>query len=321
MTRDRIEELRRWEDSGAHWQVVARTPGRLTIALLRCDGGEEVERFVSVGPGAAGVRGVPGALRRVSAGDGRGPPRVASVQTPFPDAEPADSAEELENAEALEAELPSADPALALQKMENRLVRLNLANPGVLSAEQLRKLRYLINFAKLSDFEPGAAGPGGTRGRGDVSVGAEQAAWQLRVADALHGPLREEKHGVTALRAAAAVLGTLADDQDVQRRALAERHASVFSRGRTGRRGRAQEAGHRARRWRRRGLRLHRRHAAAAGGRPGARLHDRLVDRVGHRVGDGPFAAGADRGVCGLGQDGVLPGRSWGPNSYAAGTA
>ena len=155
---------------------------------------------------------------------------MASVlQPPFDDTEPADSAEELENAEALQAELPSADPALALQKMENRLVRLNLAHAGVLSAEQLRRLRYLINFAKLSDFEPGAAGPGGTRGRGDVSVGAEQAAWQLRVADALHGPLREEKHGVTALRAASAVLGTLADDQDVQRRALAERHASRFS--------------------------------------------------------------------------------------------
>ncbi len=50
MTRDRIEELRRWEDSGAHWQVVARTPDRLTIALLRCDGGEEVERFSSSAP-------------------------------------------------------------------------------------------------------------------------------------------------------------------------------------------------------------------------------------------------------------------------------
>ena len=36
--------------------------------------------------------------------------------------------------------------------MENRLVRLNLAHPDVLSAEQLRKLRYLLNFAKLADF-------------------------------------------------------------------------------------------------------------------------------------------------------------------------
>ena len=50
MTRDRIEELRRWEDSGAHWQVVSRTAGTLTVALLRCDGGEEVERFTSADP-------------------------------------------------------------------------------------------------------------------------------------------------------------------------------------------------------------------------------------------------------------------------------
>lgn len=50
MTRDAVEELRRWEDSGAHWQVVARTADRLIIALLRCDGGEEVERIVSDDP-------------------------------------------------------------------------------------------------------------------------------------------------------------------------------------------------------------------------------------------------------------------------------
>jgi hypothetical protein len=50
MARDLVEELRRWEDAGAHWQVVARTPRRLTIAMLRCDGGEEVERFTSTDP-------------------------------------------------------------------------------------------------------------------------------------------------------------------------------------------------------------------------------------------------------------------------------
>ena len=61
-------------------------------------------------------------------------------------------------------DLPSADPALLLQKMENRLVRNHLANPDVLSGEQLRKLRYILNFARLADFEPGAAGPGGSRG-------------------------------------------------------------------------------------------------------------------------------------------------------------
>lgn len=48
--RDHVEELRRWEDSGAVWTVVSRTPDRLTIALLRCDGGEEVDRFASSDP-------------------------------------------------------------------------------------------------------------------------------------------------------------------------------------------------------------------------------------------------------------------------------
>lgn len=54
------------------------------------------------------------------------------------------------------ADLLAAEPALLLQKMENRLVRHHLANPDVLSGEQLRKLRYILNFARLADFEPGA---------------------------------------------------------------------------------------------------------------------------------------------------------------------
>ncbi|BBZ10535.1 patatin-like phospholipase family protein [Mycobacterium branderi] len=127
------------------------------------------------------------------------------------------------------AELPPAEPALLLQKMENRLVRHHLANPDVLSAEQLRRLRYILNFARLADFEPGAAGPGGSRGRGDISVGAEIAPWRSRVADTLFGPLREEPDPVTALTAAREALAVLAPDQDDQRCVLLERHGSDFS--------------------------------------------------------------------------------------------
>ncbi|VAZ91693.1 patatin-like phospholipase family protein [Mycobacterium pseudokansasii] len=126
-------------------------------------------------------------------------------------------------------DLPSAEPALLLQKMENRLIRQHLANPDVLSDEQLRKLRYILNFARLSDFEPGAAGPGGSRGRGDASVGAEVAPWRSRVTDALYGPLREEADPVTALKAARDALQALAPDQDDQRRVLIERHGNDFS--------------------------------------------------------------------------------------------
>ncbi|WP_234808731.1 patatin-like phospholipase family protein [Mycolicibacter terrae] len=122
------------------------------------------------------------------------------------------------------------DAMLLLQKMENRLVRHALRKPDVLSAEQLRRLRYLLNFARLDDFEPGAAGPGGTRGRGDVSVGAELAPWRARVADALYGPLREERDPVIALIAARDALGGLAAGQDEQRSLLVEHHGNDFSR-------------------------------------------------------------------------------------------
>ncbi|KAA1248463.1 patatin-like phospholipase family protein [Mycobacterium simiae] len=126
-------------------------------------------------------------------------------------------------------DLPSAEPVLLLQKMENRLIRQHLANPEVLSDVELRKLRYILNFARLADFEPGAAGPSGSRGRGDISVGAEIAPWRSRVTDALYGPLREEADAVTALRAAREVLERLAADQADQRQVLIERHGNDFS--------------------------------------------------------------------------------------------
>src|ERR1700733_682578 len=136
------------------------------------------------------------------------------MQVPFADAllsrlgRREDGLERLEEIEDEAAEsvdgddLSSAEPALLLQRMENRLIRHHLAEPEVLSAEELRKLRYILNFARLADFEPGAAGPGGGRGRGDVSVGGEIAPWRSRVTDALYRPLREEADPITALQSA-----------------------------------------------------------------------------------------------------------------------
>src|SRR6202021_2834262 len=140
--------------------------------------------------------------------------------------------EEIEDeaAESVDADdLPPAEPALLLQRMENRLIRHHLAEPDVLSAEELRKLRYILNFARLADFEPGAAGPGGCRGRGDGSVGAEIATWRSRVADALYGPLRDEPDPITALKTARDALPGLAADQDDQRQVLIERHGNDFT--------------------------------------------------------------------------------------------
>jgi hypothetical protein len=47
---DRIAELQRWQDAGAVWEVISRKGGSVTVALLRCDGGEEVDRFTSDDP-------------------------------------------------------------------------------------------------------------------------------------------------------------------------------------------------------------------------------------------------------------------------------
>jgi hypothetical protein len=47
---DRVAELQRWQDSGAVWEVISRKGGSVTVALLRCDGGEEVDRFTSYDP-------------------------------------------------------------------------------------------------------------------------------------------------------------------------------------------------------------------------------------------------------------------------------
>jgi predicted acylesterase/phospholipase RssA len=126
-------------------------------------------------------------------------------------------------------DLPSAEPALMLQKMENKLVRHHLAKPDVLHDDELRRLRYILNFARLADFEPGAAGPGGRRGRGDVSVGAEVAPWRAKVVDAFYGPLREERDPTTALTRARDALVRLSDEQDERRRVLIDGHGNHFS--------------------------------------------------------------------------------------------
>jgi hypothetical protein len=45
-----LTRLRRWEDAGATWRVLARHEGSLSIALCRCDGGEEADRLISAEP-------------------------------------------------------------------------------------------------------------------------------------------------------------------------------------------------------------------------------------------------------------------------------
>jgi hypothetical protein len=42
---DALARLRRWEESGATWRVLVRTPDSVEIALLSCDAGEEMDRL------------------------------------------------------------------------------------------------------------------------------------------------------------------------------------------------------------------------------------------------------------------------------------
>jgi len=48
---DPVDTLRRWTAAGATWKVLRRTASEATVALCRCDGGEEVERITSREPG------------------------------------------------------------------------------------------------------------------------------------------------------------------------------------------------------------------------------------------------------------------------------
>jgi hypothetical protein len=45
-----LETLRRWETAGGTWRLEGRRGATLSIALCRCDGGEEVDRLTSADP-------------------------------------------------------------------------------------------------------------------------------------------------------------------------------------------------------------------------------------------------------------------------------
>jgi hypothetical protein len=47
VTSDDLARLRRWEDAGGTWKVLGRFPAEAVVALLTCDGGEEIDRFRS----------------------------------------------------------------------------------------------------------------------------------------------------------------------------------------------------------------------------------------------------------------------------------
>jgi predicted acylesterase/phospholipase RssA len=136
---------------------------------------------------------------------------------------------------AVAAEAPAArlgrPPAalLTLQRMESALVRADLEHPGVVAPDEVRRLRYVLGFARLTAFEPGAAERGGPGDRGEVDVSDEVAPLRDRAVDALEGPLREEPDGGERLRRAAAALPALRESVEQMRTQLLERHGGELS--------------------------------------------------------------------------------------------
>lgn len=124
---------------------------------------------------------------------------------------------------------PSRDPSFALQKLERALVRAHVDAPDAMTEVEVRRLRYLISFARLTVFEPGAAGPQGTRGRGDVDVAEDLAPWRDVVIDRLTGPLRREQDPEKRLARAREVYYELEEQQTEQRRLLLERRGNDFT--------------------------------------------------------------------------------------------
>jgi predicted acylesterase/phospholipase RssA len=118
---------------------------------------------------------------------------------------------------------------LALRRMESAAVRADLDHPTVLGVQRYHRLRYLLSFAQLTTFQPGAAGSGRAGGRREVAVGDELDAFRARVADDLAGPLREERDPVRRLQSAALVLERLEAPLAEARAHVLERHGDELS--------------------------------------------------------------------------------------------
>jgi hypothetical protein len=99
------------------------------------------------------------------------------------------------------------DPVLLLRRTETALVRADLAVPGVLSADDLRRLRHLLSFARLGVFAPGAAA--GRPGAADVDVTGPLRDFRARVVAELAGPVRLTREPRARLIRARTELGTL----------------------------------------------------------------------------------------------------------------
>lgn len=124
----------------------------------------------------------------------------------------------------------TTDALLDLQRMESVLVRAELEHPDAAAPEEVRRLRYLLRFAHLTEFQPGAAkAHRRVKGRPEVSLGPEIEELRTRVIAELRGPLLEERDAGTSLARAIAALSGLEQVVEQTRRSVHDRHAGELS--------------------------------------------------------------------------------------------
>lgn len=114
--------------------------------------------------------------------------------------------------------------------MERSLVRGIFDHPGLLDRRTENQLRYLLGFAHLTAFQPGAAASGARNDRPDVVLAEEPVtAIRGRVFEHLSGPLLQERDDAKGLVAARQALPRLLEPLRRSRRKLLEHHGNELS--------------------------------------------------------------------------------------------
>lgn len=123
---------------------------------------------------------------------------------------------------------PTSKTLLKLQRMEMTLVRAVLAQPDILSGRQLQQLRYILGFARLHRFAPGAALK--QRSRTDVELDASIVApLREQVMRDLYPPLRREDKPRERLIGSVMALESLQAAVTTARQQLLQHHRNDFS--------------------------------------------------------------------------------------------
>ncbi len=119
---------------------------------------------------------------------------------------------------------------LDLQRMEAALIRAWLEHPERIDERVYLELRYALGLARLTRFQPGAAG-GGRACEGDEVAVAVDLVQPLRdlVHARLYQSLRLEKDAAARLAASARVMDYLRPRIAAARTAILERHADDFT--------------------------------------------------------------------------------------------